>query len=185
MRGHVRARIDHGHPSARAHDMDAGAPEGERPGIGRQQPRHQGRQPHLHAGRHVQRTVEIHLSLTREKPGSQPYGHLRPDKAIVNGQRHHAAIWQHGNFRCGITRVHDRTVRFLGALGGASTSRVLNLVRIAADNADDPEYAEKPLFLSPIINTQLPPQAPHPLRRDLSVRQSRARWRPRSSFPST
>ncbi len=40
----------------------------------------------------------------------------------------------------------------MSALGGASTSRVLNLFRIAQDNADNPEYAEKPLFLSPIIN---------------------------------
>ncbi len=46
----------------------------------------------------------------------------------------------------------DRTVRFLSALGGASTSRVLNLFRIATDNADNPEYLEKPLFLSPVIN---------------------------------
>ncbi len=46
----------------------------------------------------------------------------------------------------------DRTVRFLSALGGASTSRVLNLFRIAADNAANEEYLEKPLFLSPIIN---------------------------------
>ena len=46
----------------------------------------------------------------------------------------------------------DRTVRFLSALGGASTSRVLNLSRIAADNADNREYHEKPLFLSPVIN---------------------------------
>ncbi len=46
----------------------------------------------------------------------------------------------------------DRTVRFLTALGGASTSRVLNLCRIAADNADNPEYQKKPLFLSPVIN---------------------------------
>jgi hypothetical protein len=44
------------------------------------------------------------------------------------------------------------TVRFLSALGGASTSRVLNLYRIAADNADNPDYHEKPLFLSPVIN---------------------------------
>ena len=48
--------------------------------------------------------------------------------------------------------ANDRTVRFLSALGGASTSRVLNLFRIAADNADNPEYQEKPLFLSPVIN---------------------------------
>ena len=47
---------------------------------------------------------------------------------------------------------NDRSVRFLDALGGASTSRVLNLYRIALDNADNPEHAEKPLFQSPIIN---------------------------------
>jgi hypothetical protein len=46
----------------------------------------------------------------------------------------------------------DRTVRFLSALGGASTSRVLNLFRIAADNAGNPEYRDNPLFLSPVIN---------------------------------
>ena len=46
----------------------------------------------------------------------------------------------------------DRTVRFMSALGGASTSRVLNLYRIAKDNANNPEHAEKPLFLSPVIN---------------------------------
>jgi hypothetical protein len=46
----------------------------------------------------------------------------------------------------------DRSVRFLSALGGASTSRVLNLYRIAADHADDPEHAEKPLFLSQLVN---------------------------------
>jgi hypothetical protein len=40
----------------------------------------------------------------------------------------------------------------MSALGGASTSRVLNLFRIGQDNEDNPEYAEKPLFLSPIIN---------------------------------
>ena len=46
----------------------------------------------------------------------------------------------------------DRSVRFLSALNGASTSRVLNLHRIAMDHADHPEHAEKPLFLSPVIN---------------------------------
>lgn len=46
----------------------------------------------------------------------------------------------------------DRSVRFLSALGGASTSRVLNLYRIAADHANNPGHAEKPLFLSPLIN---------------------------------
>jgi len=48
--------------------------------------------------------------------------------------------------------ANDRSVRFLTALGGASTSRVLNLFRIAADNIDNPEHLENPLFLSPIIN---------------------------------
>ena len=48
--------------------------------------------------------------------------------------------------------ANDRSVRFLSALGGASTSRVLNLLRISLDNAKNPEHAEKPLFLSPIIN---------------------------------
>ena len=48
--------------------------------------------------------------------------------------------------------ANDRSVRLLTALGGASTSRVLNLVRIGADNADNPEHLEKPLFVSPIIN---------------------------------
>ena len=52
----------------------------------------------------------------------------------------------------GTSVANDRTVRFLGALGRASTSRVLNLFRIAADNADNQEYHEKPLFLSPVIN---------------------------------
>jgi len=46
----------------------------------------------------------------------------------------------------------DRSIRFLGALGRASTSRVLNLFRIAADNAGSAEYAAKPLFASPVIN---------------------------------
>ena len=48
--------------------------------------------------------------------------------------------------------ANDRSVRLLSALGGASTSRVLNLFRIAIDNANNPEHAEKPLFLSPTIN---------------------------------
>jgi len=46
----------------------------------------------------------------------------------------------------------DRSVRFLNALAGASTSRVLNLYKIARDNAQNPEHGEKPLFQSPIIN---------------------------------
>ena len=47
----------------------------------------------------------------------------------------------------------DRTVRFLHALGGASTSRVLNLGQVARNNTENPEHAEKPLFRSSIINT--------------------------------
>jgi hypothetical protein len=38
-------------------------------------------------------------------------------------------------------------------MGGASTSRVLNLGHIARANRDDPDYAAKPLFLSPVVNT--------------------------------
>jgi hypothetical protein len=48
---------------------------------------------------------------------------------------------------------NDRSVRFLHALGGASTSRVLNLGQIARNNQDDPEHAAKPMFRSPAINT--------------------------------
>jgi hypothetical protein len=49
--------------------------------------------------------------------------------------------------------ANDRTVRFLHALGGASTSRVLNLGRIAKINQDEPEHSEKPMFRSNIVNT--------------------------------
>jgi hypothetical protein len=48
---------------------------------------------------------------------------------------------------------NDRTVRFLHALGGATTSRLLNLGRIAKTAKDDPEHAEKPMFRSPVINS--------------------------------
>ena len=48
--------------------------------------------------------------------------------------------------------ARDRSVRLLGALGGASTSRVFNLHRIALDHGQDPEYRQKPLFASPVIN---------------------------------
>jgi hypothetical protein len=51
-----------------------------------------------------------------------------------------------------IAMAADRSVRMLGSLGGASTSRVLNLFRIAQQNADNPEHWEKPLFVSPAIN---------------------------------
>jgi hypothetical protein len=47
----------------------------------------------------------------------------------------------------------DRVVRFLHALGGASTSRVLNLGQIARVNREDPDYAAKPMFRSPVVNT--------------------------------
>jgi len=47
----------------------------------------------------------------------------------------------------------DRIVRFLCSLDGASTSRVLDLRHIARRSAADPEHGDKPLFLSPVINT--------------------------------
>jgi hypothetical protein len=47
----------------------------------------------------------------------------------------------------------DRAVRFLQALGGASTSRVLNLGQIARANREDPDYAARPMFGSPSVNT--------------------------------
>ena len=47
----------------------------------------------------------------------------------------------------------DRTIRFLCALDGASTSRVLNLRQIARQHGGDPEYHQRPLFLAPAINT--------------------------------
>lgn len=47
---------------------------------------------------------------------------------------------------------NDRSVRFLKALGGASTSRVLNLLRIHQLHAGNPEHLAKPLFVSPIVN---------------------------------
>jgi hypothetical protein len=53
----------------------------------------------------------------------------------------------------GIAVANDRSVRFLATLGAASTSRVLNLAHIAKVNQGNPEYAERPLFTSPIINT--------------------------------
>lgn len=47
----------------------------------------------------------------------------------------------------------DRIVRFLCSLDSASTSRVLNLRHIASLHAADPEHGQRPLFLSPVINT--------------------------------
>jgi hypothetical protein len=49
----------------------------------------------------------------------------------------------------------DRSVRSLGSLGGASTSRVLNLLAIALTRAEDPEHAAKPLFCSPVFNRSI------------------------------
>jgi len=51
--------------------------------------------------------------------------------------------------------ANDRSVRFLTALGGASTSRVLNLCSIGAANVNNIEHAKMPLFLSPIINKSI------------------------------
>jgi hypothetical protein len=47
----------------------------------------------------------------------------------------------------------DRAVRFLHALGGASTSRVLNLGHIARTNREDPDFTARPMFRSPAVNT--------------------------------
>ncbi|HMH65100.1 MAG TPA: hypothetical protein VK515_05915, partial [Rhizomicrobium sp.] len=41
----------------------------------------------------------------------------------------------------------------MSTLGSASTSRVLNLFHIAANNADNAEHSSNPLFVSPILNT--------------------------------
>jgi hypothetical protein len=53
----------------------------------------------------------------------------------------------------GVVLAADRTIRFLCALEGATTSRVLNLRHIGQVHGQDPEYGQKPLFLSPVINT--------------------------------
>ena len=52
----------------------------------------------------------------------------------------------------GFVLSNDRSVRFLDALRGASTSRVLNLFRVARENEGNPEHGQKPLFQSPLIN---------------------------------
>lgn len=46
----------------------------------------------------------------------------------------------------------DRSVRYLSALRGASTSRVLNLMSIAGNHGDEPEHKALPLFISPVFN---------------------------------
>lgn len=46
----------------------------------------------------------------------------------------------------------DRSVRCLSALGGATSSRVLNLVALGLANAGNDDYRKAPLFTSKIIN---------------------------------
>ena len=47
----------------------------------------------------------------------------------------------------------ERDVRFLHALGGASTNRVLNLGQIARRSGNDADYLARPMFRSRVINT--------------------------------
>lgn len=49
----------------------------------------------------------------------------------------------------------DRSFRSLDLLGGASTSRVLNLVAIGRAHGKKPEYADAPLFQSPVFNRSI------------------------------
>lgn len=49
----------------------------------------------------------------------------------------------------------DRTVRYLSALSGASTTRVLNLASIAKASADSPEHKSAPFFTSPVLNAAI------------------------------
>ncbi len=49
----------------------------------------------------------------------------------------------------------DRSVRYLNALGNASTSRVLNLMAIAKEHSEEEDYRARPLFQSPIINAAI------------------------------
>ncbi|MGN6149809.1 MAG: hypothetical protein ACTHPD_14825 [Rhizomicrobium sp.] len=49
----------------------------------------------------------------------------------------------------------DRSVRHLTGLGGASTSRVLNLLSIARNHADDPDHKGRPLFISQALNRSI------------------------------
>ena len=46
----------------------------------------------------------------------------------------------------------DRTIRYLGALSGAASSRVFNLTTIGLKQADNSAHWSTPLFASPIIN---------------------------------
>jgi hypothetical protein len=49
----------------------------------------------------------------------------------------------------------DRSVRYLSALGGASTSRVLNLMSIGSHHGEGPEHKALPLFISPVFNRSI------------------------------
>jgi len=49
----------------------------------------------------------------------------------------------------------DRSVRYLNALGNASTSRVLNLMAIAKDHGVEADYKKRPLFQSPVMNAAI------------------------------
>jgi len=49
----------------------------------------------------------------------------------------------------------DRSVRYLNALGNASTGRVLNLMAIAKANGGEDDYHARPLFQSPVMNAAI------------------------------
>src|SRR5580658_8379027 len=49
----------------------------------------------------------------------------------------------------------DRTIRCLSALGGASSSRVLNLIAIASAQVENAGHRSNPLFQSPVINSSI------------------------------
>ena len=49
----------------------------------------------------------------------------------------------------------DRSVRSLTSLGGASSSRVLNLIAIGQSQAGNCEHQINPMFLSPVINNAI------------------------------
>lgn len=49
----------------------------------------------------------------------------------------------------------DRSVRSLRLLGGASTSRVLNLLAIGQAHGHEPGYSQSPLFNSPALNSSI------------------------------
>ena len=49
----------------------------------------------------------------------------------------------------------DRSVRYLNALGNASTSRVLNLMPIAKQHGHEDDFKSRPLFQSPVMNSAI------------------------------